>query len=151
MNNNQKIVLITDDEEDLTWSISNSLKRDKKPIKILCANSGGECIKLLKKHSVNLLITDLRMPGTDGYAVIKYIEDNLLPTKVIVMTAYGSAEIKDNTLRHGCCFYIEKPFEISALKEKIYSILDDKDIDSSNGYNLERNEKKLSRVNKILF
>ena len=90
------------------------------------------------------------MPGTDGYAVIKYIEDNFMPTKVIVMTAFGSAEVKDNALKHGCCFYIEKPFEISALKEKIYSILDNKDFNSSNGYKLERNDKECNRVNDIL-
>jgi DNA-binding NtrC family response regulator len=128
---NEKIVLITDDEEDLTWSISNSLKRDKKAIKILCANSGEECINLLKKLPVTLLVTDIRMPGTDGYAVLQYIKDHSLPTKVIVMTAYGSSEVRDKALQFGCCFYIEKPFEISALKEKIYSILEDKGVVNS--------------------
>jgi DNA-binding NtrC family response regulator len=148
--NNKKIVLITDDEEDLTWSISRSLKRDKKSIKILCANSGYECIKILKKYPVHLLVTDLRMPGTDGYAVIKYIEDHYLPTKVIVMTAYGSAEVKDNTLKHGCCFYIEKPFEISALKEKIYSILKNQDFNGSNGINLEIDKKEINKKDQLL-
>lgn len=129
MKNQKKTVLITDDEEDLTWSISRSLKRDNSRLSILSTNSGEEALRLLKKRSINLLVTDLRMPGTDGYSLIKYIMENGLQTKIIVMTAYGSKEIKDEISKIGCDFYIEKPFEISTLKHKIYAILRE-DMDS---------------------
>ena len=135
---NYKFVLIADDEDDITWSISRSLKRDKKHIKICCARSGLETIKLLKKHSFDLLITDLRMPGIDGFSVVKYISDNCLPTKIIVMTAFGSDEVKERILNQGCSQYVEKPFEISSLKQKIYSILEKKTKDDSAGGNQQQ-------------
>lgn len=135
---NYKFVLIADDEDDITWSISRSLKRDKKHIKIFCARSGVETIKLLKKHPFDLLITDLRMPEIDGFAVIKYIKNKCLPTKIIVMTAYGSDDVKESIIDQGCSIYIEKPFEISAFKQKIYSILGIKTKDDSAGGNKQQ-------------
>lgn len=123
MENQKKTVLITDDEEDLTWSISRSLKRDNSRLSILSTNSGDEALRFLQKRSIDLLITDLRMPGIDGYSLINYIIENSLLTKIIVMTAYGSTEIKEEISKIGCDFYIEKPFEISTLKRKVYSIL----------------------------
>lgn len=135
MNTYDKTILIADDEEDITWSISKSLQRDNKPFQVLCANSGAETIELLKKHAVDVLVTDLRMPGVDGFSIIKYISESFLTTKVIVMTAYGSSEIKDKIFNNGCYHYVEKPFDITTLKQKIYSILDnnvfDKDIGGS--------------------
>jgi DNA-binding NtrC family response regulator len=139
-------VLLVDDEEDLTWSISKSLKRDKRPLKILCTNSGDECLKLLKKYSIHLLVTDLRMPGIDGYAIIKYVEENRLPTKIIVMTAYGSSEIKESFQRRESCFYIEKPFEISTLKQKIYSILEKGECNSSTTENVFGQDQKKKQI-----
>jgi DNA-binding NtrC family response regulator len=127
----EKTILIADDEEDITWSISKSLQRDKKPIQILCSNSGEETIELLKKHSVDVLVTDLRMPGVDGFSVIKYIGESFLKTKIIVITAYGSSEIKDKIFNKGCYHYLEKPFDISTLKQKIYSILDNNVFDKN--------------------
>jgi len=143
---NKKIVLLVDDEEDLTWSISKSLKRDKRSLKILCTNSGEECLKLLKKYSIHLLVTDLRMPGTDGYAIIKFIEENKFPTKIIVMTAYGSSEIKESFQKRDYCFYIEKPFEISTLKQKIYSILENRECEVSGVNNLLGQDQKKKQL-----
>jgi len=143
VNKRKKIVLIADDEEDLTWSISLSLKRDKKNICVFSANSGVEAIRYLSKFAVDLLVTDLRMPDQDGFAVFRYIMENGLNTKVLVMTAYGSVDIKKALIEQGCTDYIEKPFEIAVLKQKIYSILEDNaSIGSTNG-NLQNQLRKI--------
>lgn len=141
----KKTVLIADDEEDITWSISRSLQRDKKPIRVFCAHSGEETIQLLKKHSIDVLVTDLRMPGIDGYSVIQFVNDNFLRTRVIVMTAYGSSEIEQQLLKGGCFYYLEKPFEISTLKQKIYSLLENQTPEASPGGNLN------TRIRQMLF
>ncbi len=127
MTDPRQIVLIVDDEEDLTWSISKSLKRDKKSIRVLCANSGDEALELIKKNAVDVLVTDLRMPGKDGFALIEFIRNEGLKTRIIVMTAYGSDDIEKQILTANCCYYIEKPFEMATLKEKIYAVLQNPD------------------------
>ena len=119
----KKIVLIVDDEEDLTWSISRSLKRDRRTLSVLCANSGDEALKLMQKKAVDVLVTDLRMPGKDGFDLIQFVRDHELDTRIIVMTAYGSEEVEKKVLAANCCYYVEKPFEIATLKEKIYAAL----------------------------
>jgi len=118
-----KQVLIADDEEDLTWSISRSLKRDKTDIQVICVNSGDEALRVIQQQPIDLLVTDLRMPGYTGLELMDAILNNHRNVKVIVMTAYGSPETEDRVKEKGGLYYIEKPFEINDLKQMIYSVL----------------------------
>ncbi len=117
-------VLIVDDEEDLTWSITKSLKRENRISEVNSFNSGSEALEILQNERVDLLVTDLRMPGINGFALIKYIQEKKLNTKIIIMTAYRSEEILNKVLMDDKCSFIEKPFEMSSLKQKIYKILE---------------------------
>ncbi|NOY78548.1 MAG: response regulator [Calditrichaeota bacterium] len=118
-----KQVLIADDEEDLTWSISRSLKRDQTDIQVICVNSGDEALRVIQRQPIDLLVTDLRMPGYTGLELMDAILNNHRNVKVIVMTAYGSPETEDRVKEKGGLYYIEKPFEINDLKQMIYSVL----------------------------
>ena len=124
MNMPEHRVLIVDDEEDLTWSITKSLKRENRISEVNSFNSGSEALEILQNERVDLLVTDLRMPGINGFALIKYIQEKKLNTKIIIMTAYRSEEILNKVLMDDKCSFIEKPFEMSSLKQKIYKILE---------------------------
>lgn len=124
MNMPEHRVLIVDDEEDLTWSITKSLKRENRISEVNSFNSGSEALEILQNERVDLLVTDLRMPGINGFALIKYIQEKKLNTKIIIMTAYRSEEILNKVLMDDNCSFIEKPFEMSSLKQKIYKILE---------------------------
>jgi|Deesub1362B_J571_1020462.scaffolds.fasta_scaffold05258_1 CheY-like chemotaxis protein len=144
MDKKRKTVLIVDDEEDLTWSISRSLERDGKPIRVLCANSGNEALRILQREPITVLVTDLRMPGVDGFELIRHVREHHLPTQIIVMTAYGTEDIEKQVLAANCCYYIEKPFEIASLKTKIYSVLGEQDdLDPSLGGGVDGQIRKL--------
>ncbi|GBD94391.1 nitrogen assimilation regulatory protein [bacterium BMS3Abin05] len=121
-----KQVLIADDEEDLTWSISRSLTRDQKDIHVICVNSGDEALNVIQQQPIDLLVTDLHMPGASGLELMDVILNHHRDVKVIVMTAYGSSEIKEEVSEKGGLHYIEKPFEITELKQMIYNILSEK-------------------------
>ena len=121
---NKKRILIVDDEEDLTWSISRGLIKDKNALEVMCANSGYHALKTLSEHSVDLLVTDLRMPGVDGFCLLNEVMDRYPKTRVIVMTAHGSQEVKDRLRTRGEPGYIEKPFEINDLRKLIYDRLE---------------------------
>ena len=124
MQNSKKTILIVDDEEDLTWSLSRKLGKESSPLNVFCANSGGEALELLNKHSVDLVLTDLRMPGINGLQLLSQVRSKYPDTHVIVMTAYGSPEIQEAINHWGETEYIEKPFEINELRRLIYNQLD---------------------------
>lgn len=118
-----KKVLIVDDEETLTWSMSKSLSKDRDKYSILIANTGREALEILRKHGVDLVITDIRMPDINGLDLLTTIKNNYPGTKVIIMTAYGSSDIQREANKRGSLYYIEKPFEIADIRKLILDIL----------------------------
>lgn len=125
--NQYKNILIVDDEEDLTWSISRRLSRDNDSIKVLCANSGKSALDILSHNAIDLLITDLRMPEINGWELLEKIKEKYPETLVIVMTAHGSIEVIDALNRWGKAGYIEKPFDMNDLRKLVYAFLKEKE------------------------
>lgn len=121
-----KRVLIVDDEEDLTWTISKHLSRDKDKFELIAVNSAMAALDVLAQVPVNLVITDIRMPEISGLDLLLKIKENYPQTKVVIMTAYGSSEIQEEANKRGCFKYIEKPFEIQDLRQLILDILQEK-------------------------
>jgi len=121
-----KRVVIVDDEEDLTWSISKHLAKDKEKYELLAVNSAKEALKVLAKFPVDLVISDIRMPEMSGLDLLMEIRQNFPSTKVIIMTAYGSHEIQQQANDRGCFKYIEKPFEIQELRQLILNVVEEK-------------------------
>jgi len=118
MSTEKKKILIVDDEEDLTWSISKGLTRETHGFEILCANSGTMALDILSQKAVDLLVTDLRMPGMSGSELIQKVKRSYPKIKVIIMTAYSHLENTDR--KHGNAMpMIEKPFEIHELRNLI--------------------------------
>lgn len=118
-----KSILIVDDEEDLTWSISKTLARHDKDFEVACAHDGDEAMEILARRPVDVVISDIRMPGRDGLQLLHEINARYPRTKVIIMTAYGSHETRKQIAAKGAAFYLEKPFEIRSLRMLIYEAL----------------------------
>ncbi len=120
MTSTSKRILIVDDEEDLTWSISRSLRKANEQYDIICVNSGEEALEVLKRISFDLIISDIRMPGQNGLMLLNYVKKHHPDIKVIIMSAWYGTEIKEMIERIAGIFYVEKPFEISYLKKIIH-------------------------------
>ncbi len=118
-----KKILIADDEEDLTWSISRSLRKDNQGYEIVCVNSGDAAIKMLERHNFDLLISDIRMPGRDGLGLLNYVKQHYPDMKVIVMSAWRRMDVQEIVNNNSTMSYIEKPFEINDLKDAIAKAL----------------------------
>ena len=123
----KKRILIVDDEEDLTWSISKRLAKDGDSLEILCTNTGNNALEMLSQQRVDLMVTDLRMPGVSGLQLLNEVKIRYPQTQVIVMTAYGSIEVKQAIDRWSGTGYIEKPFEMNDLRQLIYNYLNEKE------------------------
>ncbi len=122
----QKRVLIVDDEEDLTWTLSKKLSKDSDKFQLICVNSGREAINVLNQIPIDLVITDVRMPEVSGLELLMEIKEKYPRTKVIIMTAYGSSDVQKEATERGCFRYLEKPFEINELRELILEALTEK-------------------------
>ncbi len=122
----QKRVLIVDDEEDLTWTLTKKLSKDQDKFQLICVNSGREAFEVLNQLPTDLVITDVRMPEVSGLELLTEIRDKYPQTKVIIMTAYGSSDIQKSANDLGCFRYVEKPFEINELRELILDALTEK-------------------------
>lgn len=119
----RKSILIVDDEEDLTWSISKTLARHDKDFTVTCAHNGDEAMAVLARQPFDVVVSDIRMPGRDGLQLLHEINARYPRTKVIIMTAYGSHDTRAQIAAKGAAFYLEKPFEIRSLRKLIYEAL----------------------------
>lgn len=122
----RKKVLVVDDEEDLTWSISKHLVKDKDMYEVICVNNGQEALNLLSQIPIDLVVSDIKMPGISGLDLLVKIKETYQSTKVIIMTAFGSADVQKEASARGSLYYIEKPFEIEDLRNLIHSALIEK-------------------------
>lgn len=114
-------ILIADDDEIVRDAISSLLADEG--YTVLSAQDGIDAIKILRIEDIDLVITDLRMPGADGNEVLKYVVKNNPDTVVVILTAYGTLDTALNAINDGAYDYLTKPFkiqEIILLVEKIY-------------------------------
>ena len=105
-------ILVADDEQNLRRVLVALLRREGH--EVIQAASGLEAIEKLAE--VDIVITDLRMPGADGMEVLR-VAARLHPhTPVIMITAYGSVGQAVEAIKAGAFDYIEKPFEQDAIR-----------------------------------
>jgi two-component system response regulator HydG len=106
-------VLVADDSLEMAQSVAEGLcERGYDAIPV---GSGYEALDLLAESSFDALITDLRMPGIDGLALMARSR-TLDPNRpVIAMTAYSSLDLALESLRQGAYYYVTKPFKQEEL------------------------------------
>ena len=108
-------ILVADDEQNLRRVLVALLRRDGH--EVLQAASGLEAIERLA--DVDVVITDLRMPGADGMEVLRSASKNHPHVPVIMITAYGSVGQAVEAIKAGAFDYIEKPFEQDSIRSII--------------------------------
>jgi DNA-binding NtrC family response regulator len=117
----QSTILIVDDEEGVHYSF----KRFLAPLKceILKAMSGEEALEVLKNHTPDLIIMDIKMDGMDGLTALKEITSKTKQLPVIMMTAYSTTSSAIEATRLGAYDYVMKPFDPPKMMEVIQQAL----------------------------
>jgi len=119
----QKTVLIVDDDKIWLYSIKKKVDKYKKAFSVLTAEDGLDAVEKLKKNVISLVVTDMQMPRMDGLALLAHLSENYPDIPVIVVTAYSTPKSKKAVLERGAAGYIEKPFAIENLIQKITNSL----------------------------
>jgi len=107
-------LLFVDDEQDILDSLKRTFQRQ---YKVLTARSGNEAIELLKSESIDLIMSDQRMPDVTGDAVLKFAMQTQPEAIRILLTGYADMESLLMCLNEAGIFkYITKPWEPENLK-----------------------------------
>src|SRR5882724_684502 len=101
-------VLVADDHPVVRQGLMANLKPQRDIIVVAEANDGVEALALIKEHSPDVVILDLRMPRMDGLDVIAEVNALRLPAKVIIMTTFESEEDVHRALKAGARGYLLK-------------------------------------------
>lgn len=120
-----KRLLIVDDEETLTFSLYQTFIISANDYEVVTAASAEEALIKMKDKPFHLVLSDISMPGMSGLQLLANVRKLYPQTVVIIMTAYGNDEKRDEALALGAVHYIEKPFEIKEVKRLVMEILDE--------------------------
>jgi DNA-binding response OmpR family regulator len=117
------ILLIVEDNADMRQFLCDNFISD---YQVLSASDGLEGLEFLKKHEVNLIISDLMMPRLDGLEFCKAIRSNMLLSHIpfVLLSAKTDLDAKIDGLNLGADSYIEKPFSINHLKAQISNLIE---------------------------
>lgn len=106
-------ILVVDDERSMRELIEVDLKHRDFASRT-CATA-EEAIRLLKEKEFDVVLTDVRMPGTSGLQLCEQVVANRPDIPVVVMTAFGSLETAINAIRVGAFDFVTKPIEMDLL------------------------------------
>ena len=109
----EKKILIVDDDEQILELLSEVLEEEG--FITDSASDGEEALKKLEDASYHLVISDIRMPGIDGFEVLQQVKEKYKKTKVILMTGYTEEYDISDALILGADDYITKPFDDSKV------------------------------------
>ncbi len=90
----------------------------------LTAGSGREALEILARGRPDLVLTDLRMPGMDGLALLQEVGRRAPGTPVVVFTAYATPSSAEEARHAGAAAFLAKPFSAAQLLEAVRQALD---------------------------
>ncbi|RPI80069.1 MAG: response regulator [Desulfobacteraceae bacterium] len=118
-----KKVLIVDDDQEMLLSLNDGLEKYNESFSIIMAHDGQSAIDKLKATPISLVVTDLKMPKVNGFAVLSFIMEHYPEIPVIIITAYGTPDLEKRSQEGGAVGWIEKPFMVDDLAKKIITTL----------------------------
>lgn len=115
-------ILIVEDEPRMRRLLEISLGEDGHTVQ--SAEDAENGLKILRKNSIDLVLTDLKLPGMNGLEFLQEARQLNGSTPVVVMTAYGSVETAVDAMKAGASDYVLKPFTMAEMKLVIRKELD---------------------------
>jgi DNA-binding NtrC family response regulator len=115
-----KRILVVDDEENARIGLSMLLA--KEGFVVDSVSNGFEALNYLRQQEVNLIVTDINMPGMNGIAFLKELNKSFPHNNVIMITAYGGIESYIESMNLGAFEYINKPIKVDELKSILKKI-----------------------------
>ncbi len=115
------VILVVDDEEGLREGLSRLLEDEG--YRVLCASTGEQAFEIVRQTHVDLVLTDMKMPGMNGIELLKKVRAIRQEIGVIILTGFGEIESYIEAMNFGAMEYVSKPFKVNELKFIVQKIL----------------------------
>jgi DNA-binding NtrC family response regulator len=116
-------ILVVEDDTELRRTLEALLSAHG--YHVVTSPDGREALRRLQSETVDLVVTDLRMPGLGGEALLEQVRATFPELPVITMTAFGSVRDAVTLTRAGASDYLTKPLEMQPLLDSIRRVLDE--------------------------
>jgi DNA-binding NtrC family response regulator len=140
------IILIVDDEKNTREGLARALRRS---YEVLIAESGQAALNLLSEKPVDVMLSDLRMPGMDGMTLMQRALANSPQLICILLTAYGNIETAVEAMRHGATDFLTKPVNLEQLEMVLKRVLRSRSAETENRQLHEQLDSKFGMENII--
>ena len=140
-------LLLVDDDEVFLRPLHRTL--ELAGYEVLPVQSGEEALDTLKSEDVDLVLTDKRLPGMDGVALVRHVKTDHPDLAVVVMTAYGTIESAVEAMRLGAEDYLVKPFEAAEMLLVIRRAIEFQALKSANRRSIRRNQERFTFRNVV--
>lgn len=111
-------ILLVDDEEEFVKTLSERIQMRNLDSSI--ALNGKEAMEAMNARVSDVMVLDLRMPGMDGFEVLRQVKKTYPEVQVIILTGHGSDKDENETRRLGAFEYLKKPVGIDQLIQTIH-------------------------------
>src|SRR6516165_8130370 len=128
----QKHLLLVEDETPLRQAVAEQLA--DRGYRVEQADSGETAIAKLADFAFDIIITDLRLPGVDGSAVVEAAVERYPHIVAIVVTGFGTVKDAVEAIKRGAWDFVAKPFQIDVLLLVLDSALEQRRLKSENAY-----------------
>ena len=122
----ERKILVVDDRVTLCFAMREYFKQYGYQVE--CAHNEGDATAILNTSRYPVVIADLDLSGThnlDGFKVIKIVQEQFPETRIIVLTAYGSAEVESAARDCGVSAFLHKPKPLSEVARIVFELLGD--------------------------
>ena len=126
----ERLILVVDDEEPQRKVLAGFLR--KRGFGVEVAGNADEAQRIVSSRTVDLVLTDLRMPGRDGVQLLDAVREINPELPVIVMTAFGTVASAVDAMKRGAADYLTKPIDIDELELLVAHTLERRALVSEN-------------------
>jgi DNA-binding NtrC family response regulator len=120
-----KTVLICDDDLGMRDTLAAILGRD---YRVLTVESGEAALALLRHEEVDVILLDLRLPGINGFDVLRIVKENYALVECIMISAINEVETAVQAMKYGAYHYITKDFDYDELRSLVKNACERKDL-----------------------
>ncbi len=110
-------LLIVDDQFGIRILLNEIFQ--KEGYKTFQAANGQQALEIVRKHSPELVLLDMKIPGMDGIEILKRMKEIEPEIRVIIMTAYGELDMIQEAKDLGALTHFAKPFDIDDIREAV--------------------------------
>lgn len=115
-------LLVVDDDEGMRENLQELF--ESLGYRVLTAAGTAEALKAMETTSIDLLLTDYKMPGPSGVELIEIARRKRPKLRAILMTAFGDSFTEIESVRRGAIGYLNKPFEADEVAKFVHQILE---------------------------